>query len=269
MKELRSHQKCKPEDRNWRRNGFHAAAPYSFSGPTMPTSHGHDRADFCSYFPRDWYGPRTHPPSHLRLHHVQYAAPKSPVLESFSRDCFDQKKRSGAQQEKGEVVRQVYRVKKDGRKNKSSDLNSNKGKLIKMLESSVAKGKDMKRSAFDSSNAKSEQKKLEISKAEEDLPLFTSTSRPRCPLGLSRWQKQKLLKLSAQELKERNLAWVPKKDAQVQHKGDVSAFIGKRATELNNRRRSKKKSLDQRIRSVKLSVCKYLDHHPTRWCCLG
>jgi len=179
------------------------------------------------------------------------------VFESFSRDCFDQKKRSGAQREKGEVVRQVYHVKKDGRKNKSSDLNSNKGKSIKMLESSVAKGKDMKRSAFDSSNAKSEQKKLEISKAEEDLPLFTSTSRPRCPLGLSRWQKQKLLKLSAQELKERNLAWVPKKDAQVQHKGDVSAFIGKRATELNNRRRSKKKSLDQRIRSVKLSVCKF------------
>ena len=94
VEELRSHQKRKFEGRNWRRNGFLAAAPYSFSGPSMPTSHGYHRTDFCSYFPRDWYGPKTHPPSHLRPHHVQYAAQKSPVFESFSRDCFDQKKRS-------------------------------------------------------------------------------------------------------------------------------------------------------------------------------
>jgi len=154
------------------------------------------------------------------------------VFESFSRDCFDQKKRSGAQREKRKVVRQVYRVKKDGRKDKSSDLNSNKEKPIKVLESSAAKDKYTKRSTSDSSNAKSEQNKLEISEAEEDLSLFASTSRPRYPLGLSRWQKQKLQKLSAQELKERNSAWVPKRVAQIQHKGDVSALIGKGATEV-------------------------------------
>ena len=169
------------------------------------------------------------------------------MFESFSRDCFDQKKRSGAQREKRKVVRQVYRVKKDGRKDASTDLNSNEEKPIKMLESSAAKGKDTRRSTSDSCNAKSGQKKLEVSKAEEDLPLFASTSHPRCQLGLSRWQKQKLQKLSTQELKERNLAWVPKRDAQVQHKGDVSAFIGKRATKVNNRRRFKNKPLDQRF----------------------
>ena len=145
------------------------------------------------------------------------------------------------------MVRQVYRVKKDGRKDKSSDLNSNKEKPIKVLESSAAKDKYTKRSTSDSSNAKSEQNKLEISEAEEDLSLFASTSRPRYPLGLSRWQKQKLQKLSAQELKERNSAWVPKRVAQIQHKGDVSALIGKGATEVNNRRRFKKKPLDQRF----------------------
>jgi hypothetical protein len=91
-------------------------------------------------------------------------------LNHFSRDCFDQKKRSGVQREKRKVVRQVYRVKKDGRKDKSTDLNSNEEKPIKMLESSAAKAKDTKQSTSDSSNAKSEQKKLEVSKAEGDLP---------------------------------------------------------------------------------------------------
>ena len=69
IEELRSHQKRKFEGRNWRRNGFHAAAPYSFYGPPMPTSLGYHRADFCSYFPRDWHGPRTH---HHISDHIMY-----------------------------------------------------------------------------------------------------------------------------------------------------------------------------------------------------
>ena len=92
------------------------------------------------------------------------------------------------------------------------------------------------------------------------MPLFASTSHPRCQLGLSRWQKQKLQKLSTQELKERNLAWVPKRDAQVQHKGDVSAFIGKRATKVNNRRRFKNKPLDQRFAPITKIFGRYITY---------
>ena len=55
-------------------------------------------------------------------------------------------------------------------------------------------------------------------------------SQPRCPLGLSYWQKRELHKLSAQELEERNMAWVPKGSAQ--NKNYVQASITRSAAKV-------------------------------------
>ena len=53
------------------------------------------------------------------------------------------------------------------------------------------------------SSVKSEEKKLRVGKVKEELPLLQTKSQLGCSLGLSYWQKKKLQKLSAQELKER------------------------------------------------------------------
>ena len=70
---------------------------------------------------------------------------------------------------------------------------------------------EMKQSIVKTQSAKSEEKKLRVHKAKKELPLVKTESQPRCPLGLSYWQKKKLQNLSAQELKKKNMAWVPKK----------------------------------------------------------
>ena len=45
----------------------------------------------------------------------------------INNDCFDQKDRS-VQKKKHKVIKQVYRVKKDGRLNKNSDLTQDEEK---------------------------------------------------------------------------------------------------------------------------------------------
>jgi hypothetical protein len=74
-----------------------------------------------------------------------------------------------------------------------------------VLETSVIDGKEVKQSINDNEVAKSEQRKLELPKIKIELPLFKSKSQPRCPLGLSSWQKKKLQKLSEQELKKKKM----------------------------------------------------------------
>ena len=64
------------------------------------------------------------------------------------------------------MVKQVYRVKKDGRKSAASDLISNENKLIKVLTLAT------KGSEASQSNAKSEEKKLRVHKVEQELPLL-------------------------------------------------------------------------------------------------
>ena len=106
------------------------------------------------------------------------------------------------------MVKQVYRVKTDGRKCASSDLDSNEKESIKVL-TLATKGNEMKQPIVESQSAKSGEKNLGVHKAKKKLPLLKTESQPRCPLGLSYWQKKKLQKLSAQELRKKNIAWVP------------------------------------------------------------
>ena len=64
------------------------------------------------------------------------------------------------------MVKQVYRVKRDGRKNATSDLISNEKVPIKVL-TLATKGNEMKQSIVESQSAKSEEKKLRVHKAKK------------------------------------------------------------------------------------------------------
>jgi hypothetical protein len=59
-------------------------------------------------------------------------------------------------------------VKRDGRKDKSSDLNSVNKKLINVLSASATNGKEKEKSSVDPPSAKSEQKGVKRSKTREE-----------------------------------------------------------------------------------------------------
>jgi hypothetical protein len=83
------------------------------------------------------------------------------------------------------VVKQVYRVKKDGRKDKSLVLDSNNEKPINVLETSAIISEKMKQSGTNNLDVKSEQNKLKVPKVKDELLQFTRESQLRCSLGLS------------------------------------------------------------------------------------
>ena len=148
----------------------------------------------------DKYDTRAHSSSHFRPSHNHYAAPKRSTIEpSHVKVRFNHKELVRSSRNKKEVVKQIYRVKKDGRKSATPDLISNKKDPIKML-TLATQGNEASQSS-----AKSEEKKLRVHMVKQELPLLQTKSQPGSPLVLSYWQKKKLQKLSAQELEERNL----------------------------------------------------------------
>jgi hypothetical protein len=134
------------------------------------------------------------------------------------------------------VVKQVYHVKYDGRKKKSSYLNSTIEKPITLLKNPAIDGNEVGKSSIDIIGAKSRQKKVRVPKIKKDLPLFKTEIKPICSIGLPKWQEKKLQKLSAEKLKEKGLAWVPKGSIQAQK--DDAQTSG--ATKAKKRRRFKK-----------------------------
>jgi hypothetical protein len=134
------------------------------------------------------------------------------------------------------VIKQVYRVKYDGRKKKSSDLNSTIDKPVTLLKNLAIYGKEVGKSPIDILGAKSEQKMVRVPKIKKDLSLSKIEIKPICSIGLSKWYERKLQKLSAEKLKEKGLAWVPKRSIQAQ-KNDAQASG---ATKAKDRRRFKK-----------------------------
>ena len=93
--------------------------------------------------------------------------------------------------------------------------------------------------SVDIPNAKSEPSELKKSKIKKKSLMSRIEAKPSHPLDASNWQKKKLQKLSAQELKQRNMAWVPKGSIQTQDKDDGPA---KGAMQLKKKRRSKRRS---------------------------
>mgnify|MGYP007017564297 FL=1 len=229
-KKPRSPPRRKYEDRYWQSDNFNATYSYPYFGPPMPMPWMPPYAHIDPYPSWDRYDTRAHSPSYFRPSHQYYAAPRRSTFEqSHVKDRFNHKESVQSSRKKKEVVKQVYRVKRDGRKCATSDLISNNKEPIKVL-TLATKGKEVKQSIDKNQSAKSEEKKLRVHKAKKELPLVKTESQPRCPLGLSYWQKKKLQKLSAQELEERNMAWVPKGSAQ--NKNYVQASITRSAAKV-------------------------------------
>jgi hypothetical protein len=85
------------------------------------------------------------------------------------------------------VVKQVYRVKYDGRKKESSDLSSTIKKSITLLKNPAIDGKEVWKSSIDIIGAKSEQKKERVPKVKNDLQLSKTEIKPICSIDLPKW----------------------------------------------------------------------------------
>jgi hypothetical protein len=105
-----------------------------------------------------------------------------------------------------------------------------------LLKNPVIDGKEVEKSSIDILGAKSKQKKVRVPKINKDFPLSKKEIKPICSIGLPKWQEKKLQKLSAEKLKEKCLAWIPKGSIQAQ-KDDAQASG---ATKAKERRRFKK-----------------------------
>ena len=111
----------------------------------------------------------------------------------------------------------------------------------------ATKGKEVKQPIDKNQSAKSEEKKLRVHKAKKELPLAKTKPQPRCPLGLLYWQKKKLQNLSAQELRQKNMTWVPKR---INHKkNDVHTSIATSTIKVKKEKDGSNKQLSQRCAS--------------------
>jgi G3E family GTPase len=130
-------------------------------------------------------------------------------------------------------------VKRDGRKDNSSDLNSINEKPINVLITSAIGGKGKEKSFVDPPSAKYEQKEVKRSKNKRGAMLSKTEAKSSHPLGLSNWQKKELQKLSAQELRKKGMAWIPKGSIRTQDMGNGQE---KGATQLKGKKRYERRS---------------------------
>jgi hypothetical protein len=147
--------------------------------------YGPQPTHFHPYSPWGWFDEETHLPSYYRPQYIEYAAPKYSEKSSYYKDRFDQN-RSGAQAKK-KVVKQIYRVKYDGQKDKSLDLNLTIEKPITLLKNSANDGKEVEKSSIDVVGAKFEQKMMKVPKIKIELPLSKIEAKPTCSIGLPKW----------------------------------------------------------------------------------
>ena len=174
----------------------------------MPIPYAPHPTDFHRYSSWEWNDSWAHTPSYLRPYHVEYAAPRETMRAGqpyVDNDRFKPKDRSRVENKK-KVVKQIYVIKRDGRKDKCSDLNVIDEKPISVLETSAIDGKGREKLTFDIPNAKSEQSELKKPKIKKKSLLSRIEAKPSHPLDSSNWQKKKLQRLFAQELKQRDMA---------------------------------------------------------------
>ena len=113
------------------------------------------------------------------------------------------------------MVKQIYRVKRDGRKCVVSDSTPS---IKTPAELTLAiKGKEVRRVTFKDPIVESGQAKPEMPELKKKLLLHKSESHPRCLTGLPHWQQRQLERLRDNELKKRNMAWVPKRSPQIEN----------------------------------------------------
>jgi hypothetical protein len=142
------------------------------------------------------------------------------------------------------MVKHVYVVKKDNRKAKSLNLNSCITGTKEVLDTSARNTQTIEKLASDSLGTKSELKKPNVPK------------QPRSPLGLSIWHKR-LEKLSAQELKTRNMTWAPNGSCQDPGKDDA---FGRSGVKENKRKKASTRHFGKRFAPAQQSYWSL--HHP-------
>jgi hypothetical protein len=136
------------------------------------------------------------------------------------------------------------------------------------LTTSAIGGKGKEKSSIDPPSAKSKQKELKRSKNKRGALLSKTEAKSSHPLGLSNWQKKKLQKLSAQELKKKGKAWIPKGSIRT-HTGDDQA---KGATQMKDKKRYERRSSKLRFApnhqnywSLPNSFALQMPHMPIFW----
>jgi len=117
-------------------------------------SYGPQPRGFHPYSSWGLFDQEAHLPPYFRPQYVEYVARRHLERSSSYKDRFDQN-RSGAQPKK-KMVKQVYRVKYDGRKKKSSNLNLTNEKLITLLKNLAIDDKGIGESCINILDAKSE-----------------------------------------------------------------------------------------------------------------
>jgi hypothetical protein len=103
------------------------------------------------------------------------------------------------------VVKQVYRVKYDGRKKKSSDLNSTIKKPITLLKNPTIDGKEVGKSSINIIGAKSEPKEGESAQNQERFAAVQNKNKIDMLNRFTKVARKKLQKFSAEKLKEKGL----------------------------------------------------------------
>jgi hypothetical protein len=98
-----------------------------------------------------------------------------------------------------------------------------------VLITSAIGGKGKEKSSVDTPSAKSEQKEVKRSKNKRGALLSKIEAKSSHPIGLSNWQRKKLQKLSAQELRKKGTTWIPKGSIRTHDMGNDQA---KGATQL-------------------------------------
>ena len=90
-------------------------------------------------------------PRYLYPDYIIYREPAISKTSPTINDCFDEKDRS-MQKKKYKVIKQVYRIKKDGRLNKNSDLTLDKEKPVVEEQSDSSISKTVPNGDHDSNN---------------------------------------------------------------------------------------------------------------------
>ncbi|KAG2564078.1 hypothetical protein PVAP13_8KG398400 [Panicum virgatum] len=161
-------------------------------------------ASFHHYSSWGWDDPWAHTPSYFRPYHVEYAEPREPSCAG--QPC----------------------VENDRFKPKYRSRVQEKKKVVKQIYvTSSINGNEKENSAVDIPNTKSGQKRLKEPKIKKKVPLSKAQAQP-----------------SAQELKEKGMAWVPKGSIQTQDEDDVCT---EGAMQLKKNRRSKRRSSNIRF----------------------
>jgi hypothetical protein len=217
LKPSKSPPKRKSRNQDWGGEEFHASATYPPFVPPIPMQYGSAPLYFHPYPSCDWYDSNAYSSSYFRPHNIEYSSHFNSDFEerSYDKDHFIYKNRSRAQN-KDRMVKQVYVVKKDNRKAKSSDLNSCITEPEEVLDTLASSTQTIEKSASDSPGTKSKLKKPNVPK------------QPRSPLGLSIWHKR-LEKLSAQELEMRGMTWASNGSSQDPGKDDAFGRSGAKA----------------------------------------